>query len=346
MADSNIEWTDKVWNPIVGCTKVSEGCRHCYAERMAKRLKAMGLTQYQDVSIAGKWSGNVHLVPDLLDAPLHWKKPRRVFVNSMSDLFHPEVSNEFIFNIFSRMFLAPQHTFIILTKRPERMAEWFNNYSNGGFSTREIVKGMVNIFYGKHPADKVDGFEWPLPNVWLGVSVENQKAADERIPLLLETPAAVRFVSCEPLLGDVDLKGWIYKNGLWVNGDKKLDWVICGGESGPGARPMHPDWARSLRDQCQDAGVPFFFKQWGEWKPISEMSETETDEIYYPLSEKDVLGVRNCKVKNHPVGFDGGDHWFLTNGKPSYLTFRIGKKKAGRLLDGVEWNQYPDVVNG
>lgn len=226
MTKTSIEWATDVWNPVTGCSKVSEGCRHCYAERVAGRF--WGDRKFTDV--------RVH--PERLDQPLHWKKPRRVFVNSMSDLFHPVVDDDFIEDVFRVMARTPQHTYMVLTKRPEQMRAWFEGY--------DAVR--------------------PLPNVWLGVSVENQKAADERIPMLLGTPAAVRFVSCEPLLGPVKLVKWLPSYDPMQHyarpvHEEKLDWVIAGGESGPGARPMHPDWARGLRDACVAAQVPFFFKQ-------------------------------------------------------------------------------------
>jgi protein gp37 len=230
MADkSAIEWTDATWNPVTGCTKVSPGCDHCYAERVTERWQ-------------GKGSFNrVVLHEDRLSKPLKWRKPRRVFVNSMSDLFHDDVPDAYIAEVFSVMARAPQHTFQVLTKRHGRMRSLLNR---GSFRD--------NLATWCRP--------WPLPNVWLGVSVEDQKWADVRVPALLDTPAAVRFLSCEPLLGPVWLKAF------WLQPTfpgPRINWVIVGGESGPGARPMHADWARSLRDRCVAAGVPFFFKQTG-----------------------------------------------------------------------------------
>jgi protein gp37 len=237
-----IEWTDTTWNPVTGCDRVSPGCDNCYAMTLAKRLKGMGQANYQhdgDPRTSGPGFG-LTLHPDALDKPLHWRKPRRVFVNSMSDLFHPDVPVDFIADVWAVMQATPQHTYQILTKRPQRMARVVAN----------------NI-------------EWnPLPNVWLGTSVENQRYADLRIPHLLATPAAVRFLSIEPLLGSVNLHDVFAPldiHARWSLHD--IDWCIVGGESGRGARPMDPEWARSLRDQCEAAAVPFFFKQWGGRTP-------------------------------------------------------------------------------
>jgi protein gp37 len=263
MASTNIEWADAVWNPIRGCTRVSEGCRHCYAERMAARhLPGMDSpldgAAYAHMTESGpQWTGKVELIEDKIMEPLSWRKPRRVFVNSMSDLFHERVEDEWIDRIFAVMALARHHTFMVLTKRPRRMRRWFESIT---------TECMLNAIWS---LDTTAGYPggWPLPNVWLGVSVENQRAADGRIPDLLATPAALRFVSCEPLLGPVDLYTWLplleIERESRGPDDRYVDWVIVGGESGPGARPMHPDWARHIRDQCLKARVPFFFKQWG-----------------------------------------------------------------------------------
>jgi protein gp37 len=227
---SAIEWTEATWNPVTGCDRVSEGCDHCYALTLAKRLRAAGNARYQvdgDPRTSGPGFG-LTLHWDVLDRPLSWRRPRLVFVNSMSDLFHRRVPVDFIAQAFDVMAKAERHTFQILTKRPGRMAS--------------VLRRLRPI---------------PLPNVWLGTSVENQRWADVRIPQLLSTPAAVRFLSCEPLLGPLDLLATI----------NRLDWVIVGGESGPHARVMAPAWARSIRDQCLAAGVAHFFKQWGGRTP-------------------------------------------------------------------------------
>ena len=210
---SGIEWTEATWNPVTGCTKVSPGCRHCYAERMAGRLRAMGQRHYAR-------GFRLTLQPHMLERPLGWKKPQTIFVNSMSDLFHPEVPLSFIREVFGVMEQARWHRFQVLTKRAERLAEL------------------------------APDLEWPA-HVWMGVSIETDRYRD-RLDRLREVPASVRFLSLEPLLGplpNLDLRG--------------SHWVIVGGESGPGSRPMDPAWALDIRDQCLRAGVPFFFKQWG-----------------------------------------------------------------------------------
>lgn len=211
--NSNIEWTEATWNPVTGCTKVSEGCRHCYAHTMAKRLHAMGNPRYTN-------GFNVTLHHDLIDAPLKWKKSRKIFVNSMSDLFHKDVPLEFIQKVFLTMQEASWHTYQVLTKRADRLLELSTD------------------------------LPWP-DNVWQGVSVEDERVVD-RIDFLRQVPAKVRFLSIEPLIGPI--------NNLNLEG---IHWVIVGGESGPGARPMDSDWVRSIRDQCKEQNVAFFFKQWG-----------------------------------------------------------------------------------
>lgn len=269
MTKTNIEWATDVWNPVTGCTKVSAGCKNCYAEKIAERF--WGDRKFTDVECH----------PERLEDPLRWKKPRRIFVNSMSDLFHESVPNWFIDDVF-RVMANTKHTYMILTKRPDRMNRYIWNRS-------------------KYPSDG----RAMLPNVWLGVSVENQQTADERIPYLLETPAAVRFVSVEPMLEEVDIR--YYLNGSprqvssrmivtremaldaeepsmegmswgedeWEQTTPALDWVICGCESGASARPFDMYWARDLRDQCQNADVPFFFKQGRTGGKLVKMPELD-----------------------------------------------------------------------
>ncbi len=289
MATTKIQWTDATWNPTTGCDKVSPGCDSCYALTLAKRLKGMGQAKYQtdgDARTSGPGFG-VAMHPDALDAPLHWRKPRRVFVNSMSDLFHPRITDEFIASVFATMAATPQHTYQVLTKRAPRMAALMpDDPLDGGHRLLEATTT-------EGPARTLYDAMWPLPNVHLGVSVEDQRRADERIPRLWRTAAAVRFLSCEPLLGPVDLDhvlvghkfdgserrasalteacptcdGWGIDCGVdgyhFVRRRTGPDWVIIGGESGKGARPMDLAWARSLVGQCRAAGVAVFVKQLG-----------------------------------------------------------------------------------
>ena len=249
MAKTKIEWCDRTWNPVSGCTKVSEGCKNCYAERMHTRLEHIKRSGYDD----GKPHFSIRLHPERLEEPLKWKKPQRVFVGSMGDLFHAEVPFEFIDRIIFRAASNPQHTFLFLTKRPKRMLFHFT----------------------QHPFGKIWNLE-KLKHLWFGVSVENQQTADERIPVLLQIPAAKRFLSIEPLLEPVDLRlseRWCSQTSTAHDCDLKKDhinWVILGGEPGPKARPMDVEWARSVMRQCKAANVPFFMKQMSKKASITE----------------------------------------------------------------------------
>lgn len=277
---TKIEWTEETWNPTVGCSRVSPGCDRCYAIGVAHRAMQpahVGLTQKTERGI--DWTGEVRKLPDRLETPLHWRRPRRVFVDSMSDLFHPSISLEFIADVWDVMARCPQHTFQILTKRPQR--------------------APIAVPW------RLDGRN-PLPNVWIGTSIESDAYA-WRADHIRMTPATVRFLSLEPLLGplpSLDLTG--------------IDWVIVGGESGPGARPMHPSWARDIRNRCVAAGVPFFYKQHGEWGPIepSEFDRSRGDRILNWTGQDD----------EHGGGF----------------VRRMGKAAAGRELDGRTWDEMPD----
>ena len=244
---SGIEWTDRTWNPVRGCSRVSEGCRNCYAEVIASRFGSVSGSPFNGFARDGKWTGRVELIEHRLRDPLSWRKPCRVFVNSMSDLFHEGLPDEAIDRVFAIMALAYQHTFQVLTKRPERMHEYLRGHAAGG---RHIWRAAQQVEMPRGRNKPAPG--WPLPNVWLGVSVENQAAAD-RILVLLQTPAAVRFISAEPLLALVGLSAWL----------DSIDWVIVGGESGPNARGCHLGWIRSIVQQCKAADVPVFVKQLG-----------------------------------------------------------------------------------
>ena len=262
---SKIEWTDQTWNPTTGCSKVSEGCRNCYAEKRSARF-ASTPGKYLGVTTNGKFNGTLRLHDDVLDIPLRRRKPTMYFVNSMSDLFHEKVPFEFIDRVFAVMALTPQHTFQILTKRPERMAEYMGR--------DEIWEGWRDHMPGADAWQKrerqdrlpepIDG-SFYLPNVWLGTSVEDQKSADERVPHLLRCPAAVRFLSVEPLLGALNLEVLTFSKGIrgtcLIGAPNAIDWVIAGGESGPGARPCDVEWIRSIIAQCKAADVPCFVKQ-------------------------------------------------------------------------------------
>lgn len=349
MADgTKIEWCDSTWNPITGCSVVSPGCTNCYAMKLAgTRLKHSpsreGLTT--QTKAGPVWTGEVRFNEQWRHQPLQWSRPRRIFVCAHGDLFHEAVPDGWIARVWNVMGQCPQHQFQILTKRPDRMRDWVSRWADlagedvedpklvfGPEETRRAhPSGRGQLFaamleaMGPPPAgasyptfDWMHGqLWWPavLPNVWLGVSVEDQPRADDRIPDLLATPAAVRFLSCEPLLGPIDL-AWCLTR-LRVD----IDWVIVGGESGPGARPMRPGWARTLRDQCDAALVPFFFKQWGAWMP-ADIGDTDA-----------VLVSGDGRVR------EPGD-----NGKWANVRMRhTGKKAAGATLDGREHKAFPDA---
>ncbi|MBN8283433.1 phage Gp37/Gp68 family protein [Zoogloea sp.] len=342
MADkSKIEWTDATWNPVTGCAKVSQGCKHCYAERewprMTKLVPAYAGRDFTDVRTHG----------DRLDQPIRWAKRRMIFVNSMSDLFHPAVSDDFIDCVVGVMWAClygrneqPGHVFQVLTKRADRMRAYFNS------DRREAwARAAVNYGGGIDPDslwDQIMDFDGPHPRIWLGVSVEDQAAANERIPLLLDTPAAVRWISAEPLLGSVDIFSTMTGELLHTSGNEFdpgwLNWIVVGGESGPKARPMHPAWARSLRDQCATAGVPMLFKQWGEWVPRSDCYHTFDDGK--SLADIDPGATRWPCIRLNENGGDGNRLEDEDGGDSAYMQ-RVGKKLAGRLLDGVQHDGYP-----
>lgn len=428
---TKIEWSDATWNPIAGCTRVSEGCRHCYAERQAARglPSFKGLAHFvgrPDGIKEARWTGAVTVREHLIDLPLRWKKPRKIFVNSLSDLFHDAVPDEVIDRIFAVMALCPQHTFQVLTKRPERMRDYLSTRA-GDWVLRwpdaipvakwyvSKAEGMSRLgAHGPVAAALYDAkpIVYPLPNVWMGVSVEDQVTADVRIPYLLRTPSAIRFVSYEPALGVIDWRQWMHDYGCscgwggdtpmdycrhcdwrgWADGDygdakcpecgelledynacpecdghdgdglsfgpnstPRLDLIIMGGESGPNARPMHPDWVRQTRNQCEAASVPFFFKQWGEWAPICEMTDAQSNALYHENADEGRDLVRRCKVDSVCLNADGTSqtmgkahqrHDFeagaFTGHRPMSM-FKIGKRAAGRRLGGIEHNGMPAV---
>ena len=339
VSNSSIEWTDSTWSPVTGCTKVSAGCDNCYAETIAHRFAG---------SKAFPNGFEVTLHPERLEQPLKWRKPRQIFVNSMSDLFHDSVPDEYIAKVFAVMAQTPQHTYQILTKRHARMRSLLTDLCRCGVGHPPGTHFRSSMAWAStsHSPTYVPGLNgrdvhqaWPLPNVWLGVSVENQQWADIRVPALLDTPAAVRWISAEPLLGPIDLHNVRGIDALWPDWmggptggtgapHPLLDWVVVGGESGPGARPMHPAWARALRDQCQKADVPFLFKQWGAWRP---------EPIY------DTSGRYHVVM---PDGRDRGTPWSGWGiDQPDAVTMeRVGKGAAGRELDGRTWDEFPETV--
>lgn len=255
---TGIEWTDATWNWLYGCSPKSPGCRNCYAVLQTNRIASVH-DRYRHLTVVDdrrgvQWSGKIMVAPERMDQPLRWRKPRMVFVNSMSDVFHPDVPEQAVAASFAVMGAASRHEFQLLTKRPERMLEWFQFLTQTYDNPWDIIRHCERAAKDLYDLDVDAGGNWPLRNVWLGASVESQKFADERIPILQQVPAAVRFLSMEPLLGPVDRLDL-----------DRIHWVIVGGESGPGARPMDPEWARAIRDRCLYEEVPFFMKQWGNY---------------------------------------------------------------------------------
>lgn len=340
----------RTWNPQVGCKEVSPACRSCYAAKLAHRSngeKPMvkqhhGLTVMRTnaagENLGAHWNGKINRVPQLLAQPLRWAKPSGIFVGSMTDLFYDVSTDEacrWIAAIFGIMAATPRHTYMLLTKRPENAAKWFA-WIKDALAWGERDRGEIAVLAealceqavdwpkwvgseGDGLMELLDDAEWPLRNVRIGVTAEDQPRADERIPILLELPAAGHYVSYEPALGPVNFSPWLEKRPR-KNEAPRIDWVICGGESGSGARPMHPDWARSARDQCLETGTPFFFKQWGEWWP-----EREADDV------RDLGWLDASEV----------DRVHRTDLPTPVQMRRVGKKLAGRELDGRTWDGFP-----
>lgn len=315
---SKIEWTDATWNPLRAknpatgkaghhCVKISPACAHCYAASMNKRL-GTGL-DYSSNSPA-----EVYLDEDALVKPLSWKRARKIFVCSMTDLFLDSYTDEQLDRVFALMYQAQWHTFQVLTKRPERMRDYLTGHRRMAaigcaayqLATQLAPEKAAILTNNDFVQDVIDN--WPLPNVWIGATIEDHERCMERLDPLLQSPAAVRFISVEPLLDDLDLalRNWQHIGNR--RDDCRIDWVIVGGESGNQARPMRAEWARLIRDDCQHAGVAFFFKQWGEWLPPGQDGARIGDDQ-----------ILNC----------------------SDAAERVGKAKAGRLLDGREWNEFP-----
>lgn len=332
-------WGVDTWNPVTGCDRCSPGCDNCYALALAARLKRMGAANYQtdgNPRTSGPGFG-VQCHPEMLAQPLRWARPRRIFVNSMSDLFHPDVPDEFIAQVFAVMACAPRHTFQVLTKRPQRMEHLLNQttHRHGFREARELwIDRLVDGRLGRLRFTEADDlFAWPLPNVWLGVSIESDRYAF-RADYLRNTPAAVRFISAEPLLGSL--------SSLDVTG---FDWLVVGGESGPHARPMHPAWVRDLRDRSgrwrcgrydQRVGPAFFFKQWGEWVPY----EPDPQPPFWGSQHGDLVDGHHLPADLTEPGVHGG--WLADDDVEIPVVYRrVGKKAAGRLLDGRTWGEFP-----
>lgn len=369
MSETAIEWTQRTWNPIVGCSLASPGCTNCYAMTMAYRLERMGVAHYAGLTRKTKagpvWTGKLAQAPEhVLTEPLRRRKPTTWFVNSMGDLFHEDVPDEWIDRVFAVMALSPQHTFQVLTKRAARMRAYVADpttprriYELACDMTIELQLGVVLIAPGAEESFAPAGpriylERWPLANVWKGVSAEDQERANERVPKLLDTAAAVRFVSGEPLLGPIAFGDWLVRgdHGLreidplaaalvamgeadgstWVR--PALDWIIVGGESGPKARPMHPDWARQIRDHCAAAGTAFFFKQWGEWRP-DDVRGVGVDHMRFMRDD----GLVHAWGQGLPFETP-------TSERERWRAIAlVGKKRAGRELDGIEHNAMPQV---
>lgn len=372
MADNTaIEWTDATWNPITGCSVVSPGCTNCYAMKLAgTRLQhhpsRAGLTI--DTKAGPVWNGQVRFNEEWLGDPARWRRPRMIFVCAHGDLFHESVPDEWIDRVFRQMLRDPRHTFQVLTKRAARLRAYMTRFKpdGDGWVTRGGEPAMGKKQSGPLFVEK----NFPPKHIWLGVSAEDQERANERIPDLLQTPAAVRFVSYEPALGPVDFKRWLeiawqcsgcreyfaggyqkicpscgkdsYWSGSHAFNTKKgpgrqigsgIDWLIAGGESGKDARPAHPDWFRRVRDQCQAADVPFFFKQWGEWEIASEANGHHDND----------MSTNGCRWV-HNDGQINGPSWCRedrrTDTEP-YAMAAVGKKAAGALLDGREHQEFP-----
>jgi len=340
--NSTIEWTEATWNPVHGCQPVSPGCANCYAEEMTARLEAMGQASYAGLTRPGfaggrklrVWTGDFREVPAVLDQPLRWTRARTIFVCSMSDIYGEGVSDEYIAAVWGIMLTAWWHTFQVLTKRADRLVQWFDWLTqsaadaNAGRGMSPAARCLVEAQRRcQHPllrqiTPELLATPWPLPNVWVGTTVEDRRHGIPRIAALRSIPAWVRYLSMEPLLED---PGDISEHLHTGQAAAPLDWVIVGGESGRHGRPMHPDWVRGVRDQCQAAGVPFLFKQWGRYVPRDQTALPCPPGRWGSLSRSGVwrLGVLPRESDDEVVLYD------------------VGKKAAGRLLDGRTWDEMP-----
>jgi protein gp37 len=376
---TEIGWTHvpgyigETWNPQVGCSKKSAACDSCYAIDVAAHPRLTRLPRYQGLTVLQQggrhnWARDaegkpiIRAVPDVLDKPLRTKRPTAYFVGSMTDLFHENADRNWTAAIFGVMAACPQHIFMLLTKRPDVAHGWFkwvDKREKDGLSVfpddtpawriRQLFNSCLSRNGGSVGKAPIHDGPWPLPNVWIGTTCEDQQRAEERIPWLIEIPAVVRYISYEPALGPVDFTRLTmvkpepphgpgaYLNALTghVEGpddmlDTKVNWIIAGGESGTRARPSHPEWFRSVRDQCTAAEVPFFMKQWGEWLPVAAPHVKTPDD---------------CRMLIWPDGTTKPATWAeaMETCGPVWAVERVGKKRAGRHLDGVEWSQFPEA---
>lgn len=315
MNKTSIEWTDYTWNPVTGCTKVSQGCKNCYAETMTTRFEKVWGHSFKEVVCHQDRLNE----PITMGKRLHGKK---VFVCDMSDLFHEDVPERFIMEVIQVITICKDTTFQILTKRIERALDFFNRF------VPKYFNGLEENYF-------------PIQNLWIGTSCEDQKTANERIPCLIHIPAVVHFISCEPLLGPIDLRKIDPRERLKsehvfcydvidnTEGPSAIQWIIAGGESGRSARPMHPDWVRSLRDQCSSCDVPFFFKQWGEWMPISR-----------PLTSSEINVLPEVYKSSNFLQFSSD---IINEDNAEF--YRAGKSQSGNKLDGKQYLQFPETIN-
>jgi protein gp37 len=342
---SKIEWTrgddgsaGATWNPVTGCREVSEGCEHCYAKTFAERFRGVPRHPFEQ-------GFDIRLWPERLMLPLRWRKAKRVFVNSMSDLFidRRQVPDDFVARVFATMAATPQHTYQVLTKRPGRMASLLGDDDFRRQVAHHLLALSCDQDGQSHPrlleraSDPLE--HWPLPNVWVGTSVESQRWAEIRIPKLIATPARIRFLSCEPLLSAVDLARWMVPSELEPGRRRSpIQWMIAGGESGPGARPMHPLWAQDLARVSRLGAVAFFHKQHGAWMPICAANDPNAEAKLAPWRQTGRRLV--CLLADGVIAVEG-DRVHVPPDETGWWLVRVGKGKAGRELLGRTWNEFP-----
>lgn len=376
---SKIEWTDKTWNPIIGCSKISEGCQDCYAEKMAARIINMTLEKQNETHLNYceilndnlKWNGQTVFCQNMIEKPLYWKIPRKIFVCSMGDLFHEKVSFEWIDKIMAIIAMNPHHIFQILTKRPGIALKYFKSRNNDKSDIWDYMKDYCYDFIHLWDNNNLpenwmwiktideNGFkdsellwegEWPLKNLWMGATIENEKEK-HRILDLLKIPAKIHFISCEPLLSNIDLYPWLEQyispsesgHNDWLKG---LDWVIAGCESGPNARPTHPDWVRSIQYQCQMANIPFFFKQWGTNRPFEQTAQLPFYRDVCTGKEFDSHGMNFIDPYTSEMGRFRGHQWLDWPFIDDCIFLKIHNHKKYtdyNMIDGKRYLEFPKI---